>query len=165
MEYPKPGTGWHGSFELKNETLARMRRHRADDDFIRGTYVRPDIWENGRVFRGCFHGCLTTEKLAEEANMTIAQFVKVVVPKHNWNWHQEAERLFGIPWRLGELLDDIFENQETYQGAANFAVTVTAAIPVGANLSKVYNEFYLAPESDDQADHADLIIRLIKETA
>lgn len=119
---------FHGDQALRDETVARMRHHREQDDFIRGTYVQL-LGDDAPRLRGCFHGCLTAEKLVEERSV-------VMLEEDFVNWHAETERIFGIPRRLGSLLDDTFERLDA-AAAGRFAVEVTEAIPVGADLSRV----------------------------
>lgn len=126
---------WHNDPALKAAAVERMRKHREADEFIRGSYLRSDP-DKASGYKGCFHGCLTAEALAVERGVPITHLedrstVTLV------GWHAEAERIFGIPEDLASLLDDVFEDLETATSSARFAVEVTEAIPVGADLATV----------------------------
>lgn len=134
-------TAWHNDPALKAEAVARMRAHRDADEFIRGSYLRTDPDKAGG-YRGCFHGCLTTEKLAAERGVTVTSLVNQYLrdeeraPWDDIAWHDEAERIWGIPADLAGLLDDTFEWQPP-EHAGVFAVECVEAIPVGADLPQV----------------------------
>lgn len=136
---------WHGDPDLKAAAVARMRAHREADTFIQGSYFRHDP-EAARGYRGCFHGCLTTEALAAEQGVNITQLRGPV------DWIADAQQLFGIPYLLGVLLDDVFESQPTFAEAGDFAVRATEAIPVGADLSGVHDAIVEDPEFDEDTD-------------
>ena len=122
---------WHNDPALKAETVARMRAHAAADEFVQGTYATVDgdsIW-----LRGCFHGCLTVEKIAVERGLPLR---RAALWMQGESYHEHAERLWGIPRQLGQLLDSFFEELPS-DYAGRWAVAVTEAIPVGADLSLV----------------------------
>lgn len=124
---------WHGDADLKAQAVALMRAHRDADSLIQGAYALYDPTA-ARAYRGCFHGCLTTERLAAEHDMSPAEFA-LRVP--SWtDWHGEGERLWGIPADVGSLLDYCFELLPAGEHGA-FAVAATEAIPVGADLGGV----------------------------
>lgn len=136
---------WHNKPELKAEALAGMIRHRQQDDFIRGDYLAPrwgekDIKPGDSVYQGCFHGCLTTDKLAEEAGVTVEEFVRDGYDQHFRSWHEEAQRLWGIPANLGSLLDHMFESMPD-SACANFAVETIEAMQIGADLTGVCDDW------------------------
>lgn len=153
----KPVLAWHGDPELKAATVARMKAHREADDFIQRRYLLVDA-AAAKGFRGCFHGCLTAEAIAAEKSIPLAAAGDLAFWWEN-AWWEEAERLFGIPADLGALLDDIFEAQASYQAAGDFAVRVTEAIPVGADLTNVFDDF--CPAHCDHSDDVGCLIAII----
>lgn len=144
---------WHSDPGLKAAAVARMRAHREADRFIQGLFLTPD----GASFRGCFHGCLTAEAVAAERGVAVAALRDGSCSVSSW-W-AETERLFGIPKALCMVLDDAFEQDPCdVEAAANFAVDVTEAIPVGADLSAVAGLAHDEALDDDSGwDHARII--------
>jgi hypothetical protein len=128
---------WHGDPALKAEAVAAMTAHRAADEFVQGSYVDTDPG-TAAGYRGCFHGCLTVDRLAAEAGVPVVQFIERRAG--HTAWHREGERLWGIPEVVGHVLDWAFE--EVLQPGA-FAVAATEAIPVGADLSLVLSRWML----------------------
>lgn len=131
---------WHGDPDLKAEAVQRMKVHQAQDAFIQGAYFMTDTETN--QFQGCFHGCLTTEKYMEEKDISLNELNAQLLGDDGdgqvgpWHW-QQGERIWGIPADLGWLLDMMFEGHDSSEDAGKFAVEVTEAIPVGADLSDV----------------------------
>ena len=74
--------------------------------------VKGQYWEKGK---GCAVGCCV-----------------------HGNDHMRFEPEFGIPWRVAWLADDLFECLDNGE-AKVFAQDWIAAIPVGADLSRVYD--------------------------
>jgi hypothetical protein len=149
---------WHNDPALKAEALARMQAHRAADEFILGEYIEADPRATAG-FKGCFHGCLTAERLAAEKGMTPAEFAKT----RPWRaWHDEGERLWGIPAELGGLLDDTFEELDSVGDSAEFAVASVDAVAVGADLSGVVDRYTEESPADDETD-AMFVLRLLRE--
>lgn len=136
IETTAPVLAWHGNPDLKAAAVARMRAHAANDSIIRGHYGKM-LNDNPRRFAGCFHGCLTVETLAAERG---CQPVQVANTLSCSAIHEAGERLWGIPARLGAVLDEVFEGQPGY---VRFAVRATEAIPVGADLSLVVDRWML----------------------
>ena len=124
---------WHGSADLKAATVARMKLHRDHDELIAGSYLDfSDLAQRTpSKYRGCFHGCLTAERLSDERGVPVNE----VDLYGDVSWHEEAQRLYGIPVEVGALLDSVFESLDDQHGA--FAVQTLAAIPVGADLTAV----------------------------
>lgn len=130
---------WHNDPALKAAAVERMRQHREADDFIQGEYlsVKGEQWydedgyshdrDPGHPYRGCFHGCLTTDLLLAEGK-TLDEI------EESASWHRAARRLFGFPLALGAALDTWFEKCDTLEEASRYAVAITEAIPVGADL-------------------------------
>lgn len=152
---------WHNDPALKADAVTRMKKHREQDEFVQGSYVDT----SGAKVKGCFHGCLTAEKLAEEQGVPVGlvdSFAGLGRSLGWTSWHVHGERIWGIPRDLGELLDGIFEHQDGAAAAGEFAVAVTEAIPVGADLADVEEAF--RSESDVARKGApDVILRLISE--
>lgn len=138
---------WRGDPQVKANAVASMQRHRRMDRFIRGQYVMTTAYDDSIPasveWAGCFHGCLTVEALAAEKNMTVTDFIEHGAP----DWYAEGYRLWGIPYVLGETLDDMFESFEDRGAAGDWAVAITQAIPVGVDLHPLADELY--PDDDD----------------
>jgi hypothetical protein len=64
-------------------------------------------------------------------------------------WHGEVERQYGIPERVGHIIDSTFEHLKAPAHAA-FAVEVIDAIPVGADLSLVADTLWLEALTDSE---------------
>ena len=108
-----PLLAFHGSQAIKDEYLARVRDHRKQDQIRRGFY-----WEErDGVFRGCAVGCTL----------------------HSSN-HYAYETELGIPAQLAYLEDGIFENLPGDRHL-DWPLQFLEAIPVGADLHKVWWEF------------------------
>lgn len=133
-----PVLAFHGDQALRDATVARMRAHRKQDDFIQREYTLILGRTDAPRLRGCFHGCLTTERYAEVEGITLRQADRRI----GSGWHWETERLFGIPRAVGSLLDNTFEGLPAEE-AGGFAVAVTEAIPVGADLTGICDRLIL----------------------
>lgn len=127
---------WHGDPGLKTEAVARMRAHREADEFTQRAFVLVDP-DKASGYRGCFHGCLTADALIAERGVSLADLANSFM-----NWHREGEQTWGIPARLGVVLDHMFEALPAEDCAA-FAVDATEALPVGADLSQVVDRWTL----------------------
>lgn len=125
---------WHGRPELKDEVLARMIQHRANDEIIRGDYQRIDP-ELASGYKGCAIGCsLPAQPGGKE-------------PREGWHGRVQAE--YGIRAVVAGLIDDIFESLPHGEHAA-FAVDSLQAPPVGADLSRVAARLVLDVLADEQ---------------
>lgn len=141
MTAPTQVLAWRGDPAIKAEAVARMRAHREADEFMQNTYGE---MVNGRLI-GCFHGCLTVETLAAERGVDPETLL--YSRSGNDNAHllwSAGERLWGIPVDLAEQLDRLFEEFSREYAAGDWAVEVTEAIPVGADLSGVAGQFSAA---------------------
>lgn len=116
---------WHGDPALKAEVLARMIAHREADEIIQGTYRIHDP-EAASGYKGCLVGCTLPAELEDTTGCCDIR------PREGW--HRRVESLYGIPEDVAWLLDDTFEEQDTFDDAAEFAVASIEAIPVGADL-------------------------------
>lgn len=119
---------WHGDPALKAEVLARMVKHRQEDEIIKGHYRIHDL-DTASGYKGCLIGCTLPEKMEYSLRYS-GRYAE-------WpseGWHRRVESLYGIPEGVAWLLDDTFEGQGTFDEAAEFAVASIEAIPVGADL-------------------------------
>jgi hypothetical protein len=134
---PGPVLAWHGDPALKAEVLAGLYAHHAEDSIIQGTYFSPHP-ELASGFRGCAIGCVVADRVLAEAGIDKAAkrsrgafaFIETR------DLHADCERLLGIPSQVAQLVDCIFEGVHA-AAAPDFAVRVTEAIQVGADLSLV----------------------------
>jgi hypothetical protein len=104
---------WHGSSNLKAETLAQVAEHRAHDQLVTGTY-----WD-ATDGRGCAVGCLTHDPSGG---------------------HEQYPLRWGIPEELAWLEDCLFENLPL-ETALRWPERFLGAIEPGADLSTVYGRF------------------------
>jgi len=150
MELEQEGQllAWHGDPELKAYATQKMKEHRAQDEIVRGAYLRVAPGYSASGWRGCFHGCLTTDRLMEETGLSAGELYEGVLGfqayEHQFNYHNEARRLWGFPEDLSRLLDVTFESLTSPEKAAIFAVEATEAIPVGADLTGVSDQVHEA---------------------
>ena len=110
---------YKGDATLKKILLKEVLRHQKADQIVQGTYGH----ENGK-WRGCAVGCAI-----HSLNIKL---------KKEWrtNDHTVYEKELGISERLARLEDSIFEGL-TQKEAVKFPARFIAAIPVGADLSRV----------------------------
>lgn len=131
---------WFGDPALKERVVLKMKEHRAKDEIVRGTYqdffvydkelgrdvltlpTEEGVAPEGSTYKGCAVGC-TLPPISQKYD------------DGDFNWHQEVEKHYGIDSYVAWLIDEIFESQDTFEEAAQFAVDVIEAIPVGADLS------------------------------
>ena len=135
---------WHGDQELRDRIVARMRQHRTADALTRMMFQRLDPGlELG--YRGCAIGCLLDPQPPAPIDKPCTcgcgwepdpdRIHEVLEPFHGW--HGEVEAQFGIPRAVALGIDWAFEDFGDDEVAADFAVDVVEAIPVGADLSDV----------------------------
>jgi hypothetical protein len=106
---------YHASVGEKRKTLAQLRAHRKLDQIVQGTYWRE---ENGDS-RGCAVGCLT---------------------HHPRGGHDQFPDRWGVPVQIAYLMDYIFEALPVDK-AKDWPVRIMSAIPVGKDLSGVYDRW------------------------
>jgi len=123
---------FHGNPQLKADAIARMRDHVERDGIIQGSWVALNAAAPGG-YRGCFHGCLTTDLLLERG----VTFQEVACMPWFNTWYDLARDLFGFPLDLSRVLDHFFEDAPSQALAGEFAVKVLEAIPVGADLEVI----------------------------
>jgi hypothetical protein len=105
---------YHGNVSEKKATLKQLRHHRMLDQIVQGMY-----WEGNGDGRGCAVGCLT----------------------HDPNGgHDQFPERWGVPVQLAYLMDQIFEALPKDE-AVEWPVRIMSAIPVGRDLSRVYDRF------------------------
>lgn len=129
---------WHGDPELKAEVLARMIPHREQDEIIQGYYRIRDS-EKASGYKGCLVGCTLPGHLEDTKKCSPWDSNRVDRPREGW--HRRLELLYGIPADIAHLLDDTFEDQDTFEDAAEFAVASIEAIPVDADLSNLARRY------------------------
>jgi hypothetical protein len=121
---------WFGSQPLKDEVMDRLRKHRAEDDFIQGIYQTIDP-QRALGYRGCAIGCTLPKATKYDDDGGLVPPGDVTE-----DWHWAIEHFYGIPWRVAGAIDDLFEALPAEQ-CGDFAVDVIEAIPVGADLDGV----------------------------
>lgn len=129
---------WHSDPALKFDAITRVRAHAEADAIIQGDYIWLDSTAPGG-YRACHIGCLVVE-LDETTREAIAAG-REAAPDDGW--HAAAERLLGLPQRYSHLFEDIFEALPAAERSV-FAVALTEAIPVGADLERVVDEMMIA---------------------
>ncbi len=107
---------FYGDAQLKKTYLARAKKHREDDDFIKGTYGKA-VGATG--WKGCAIGCLAHS---------------------GTNSHEALSRQIGIPLWLAYLIDSLFEALPE-ASAKMFPARFIEALPVGTDLTIVYHQF------------------------
>lgn len=135
---------WHSDPALKSDAITRMRAHAEADEIIGGVYLNIDPGTPGG-YRACHIGCLVVE-LDETTREAIAAGREA---EPDDGWHAAAERLLGLPQRYSHLFEGIFEALPDAE-RSGFAVALTEAIPVGANLDRVVDEMTIALLSDPE---------------
>ena len=117
--------------KLKKEIVEEMKKHRKNDQIVKGTYGK----ENG-MFKGCAVGCAI-----HSLNIRKGKDLP-------YDGHRYFESELGIPEWLARLNDKIFEG---LPGGDNteFAVDFLQAIPVGVDLESIKWKFcsYLLKEN------------------
>ena len=129
---------WHGSPDLKEEVLLRMKEHRANDEIVQGIYRQ---WDPSAAsgYRGCFLGCTLPKE----------------VHPSPWGFHRAVQEHYGIPTPISSLIEGCFETISGpghFEEAADFAVRVVEAIPVGADLYEVFRTLAAADSTEDVLD-------------
>lgn len=144
-EVPRPQMlAWHSDPDLKAEALMRMKTHQVQDEITQGYYFSQTDAKIGSGFKGCFHGCLTSDKYMQENKLSRKKFNRMLDAmdldargdQSDW-YHRQGELIWGIPEDLGGLLDVTFESIDGPEEAAMFAVESIEAMAVGADLTGV----------------------------
>jgi hypothetical protein len=121
---------WHGDPDLKARVVAKLKQHRALDEFIQGDYQVAYGPNGAATYKGCAIGCTLPYISREERRRRTGR-------AEDFDWHKEVEKEYGIPELVARLIDNIFEAQDDFEEAGDFAVAVIEAIPVGADLSGI----------------------------
>lgn len=127
---------WHGDQALRDRIVARMHQHRAADAIVRMIYQRIDPTK-ALGYRGCAIGCLLDVQPAVASRDCDGDCCAGETAEPDDGWHKETERQFGIPVAVALGIDWAFEDFALGIEAADFAVAVAEAIPVGADLTDV----------------------------
>lgn len=117
--------------KLKDKTISDMELDIKAQRLVQGTY-----W-NSKKQNGCFVGCVI-----------------------RGDAHAKFELVLGIPRILARLADGIFEGLK-YEDAKKFSVDFLQSIPVGADLSGVWDKFAYFLLVDPECG----VIRLAKKNA
>jgi hypothetical protein len=112
---------YHNDPALKEQFVTLLKQHQAADQIVQGTY-----WSDGH---GCAVGC-SIESLRQ---------IKGLRSVDHSN-HALYEELIGVPRILARLEDGIFEGLPT-KAAHEWPVRFAEAVPVGADLSRVWPQF------------------------
>jgi hypothetical protein len=133
---------WYSNPDLKAEVMERLRAHRAEDSIVQGLYQQTDP-EAATGYRGCCIGC-TLPKLSVEERYHLDRESE---DTGRGGWWVRIERQYGIDYWVANLIDRVFESQQD-QAAGAFAVAVVNAIPVGADLTAVFDAWRDAQMDD-----------------
>ena len=115
---------YHNDQDLKDQTVALVRWHRAQDHIAQGSYYKKE----GRQIQMCAVGCTLT---------SLAKITHTSVQRDD---HGAYEGLIGVPRILAKLQDGIFEGLPV-EDAVLFPEQFLAAIRPGADLSLVWPRF------------------------
>jgi len=149
---------WHNDPQLKADTVAAMIRDREADAIVHGVYQNLDP-EKAVGFRGCAIGCLVA---AKRDPLTAPSRRDGWVDEPEPSWHLEVARLYNIPPWIAREIDDVFEGLPTGDNAhARFAVEVIEAIPTGADLWRLPEDFS-SEEYEEPEDAAAALIALLR---
>lgn len=128
---------WFGNPELKAQVVAKMKQHRAQDEIVQCNYQIKYGSPFGPVkYKGCAIGCTLPYVTKAQRMASTGGY------SDDFDWHDEVEKRYGIDAQVAYMIDEIFELQDDFQDAADFAVAVIEAIPVGADLSNVPNNIW-----------------------
>ena len=142
---------WHGDPALKARVMIKLRRHREQDELVRGVYQEKYGPEVADGYKGCLVGC-TLPWIDDIEHGDLFRF----------SYHGRLETEYGIPVELARLLDDLFEATPT-DACADFAVDSIEAIQPGADLDGIAEEYadWLAAHTrsyiDEYGDNTKLI--------
>jgi hypothetical protein len=114
-----------GDPALKERVLTGLAAHAAADELVRGVYFEQGV-DDDKV-RACSIGCTLHDLNPQLPAADHSRFVDEL----------------GIPEQLAHLIDAIFEAQPNDAAAAAWSQRVMAAIPVGADLTGVWDAYAL----------------------
>jgi hypothetical protein len=125
-------TTFNDDYNLKAQLVARAKQHRAQDDYVQGSYGNFDY----NRFRGCAVGC------------SLYDMNDVLGISFDYSDHAAYEYI-GIPRVIARLQDGIFERLPNHE-AKNWPVQFWEAMPVGVDLRYVWQRFVVAMLTDSQ---------------
>lgn len=123
---------FHNDTAIQQKYLARAERHRRHDQLIQGFYWLR-LGEGKHGMKGCAVGCL-----AHTSD----------------NPHLKLEEELDIPENFWLIVDSIFEDLKP-EDAQEWPETILAAIPLGADLSDIYDRWDKAITSANYLTHMD----------
>jgi hypothetical protein len=118
-------TAYLGDPALKTRVLTGLAAHAAADELVRGVYFEQRV-DDDKV-RACSIGCTLHDLNPQLPAADHARFVGEL----------------GIPEQIAHLIDAIFEAQPDDKAAAAWSQRIMAAIPVGADLTGVWDRYAL----------------------
>jgi hypothetical protein len=118
-------TAYLGDPALKERVLAGLAAHAAADELVRGVYFEQGVDDDS--LRACSIGCTLHD----------------LNPQLPANDHSRFVDELGIPEQIAHLIDAIFEEQPDDAAAAAWSQRIMAAIPVGADLTGVWDAYAL----------------------
>lgn len=158
---------FHGDHKLKADFLRHVEAHAANDQLRRATYgcyeqayvigVPGDL-----VWRGCAVSC-------GYRSLLLARGEPLPRSRVHYGAHNSYASGLGIPEVLVQLEDLLFEHVRDIDVALAWPLRFSRAIPVGADLRKVWNklclEFLTSPLYGLARDQSDEMIACIANTA
>jgi len=127
---------WHDRSALKQWVVDRVRLQAETGALTPTAAVAAADASLAVGYRGNLLFCMIAERLAAERGMSVAQYIAATRDGRDVHWPAETERVCGIPYAVGDLLDLCFRSLPPPE-AVRFAVTAVEAIAVGADLSLV----------------------------
>jgi hypothetical protein len=118
-------TAYLGDPALKTRVLAGLATHAAADELVQGVYFEQGV-DDDKV-RACSIGCTLHDLNPHLPAADHSRFVGEL----------------GIPAQIAHLIDAIFEAQPDNTAAAAWSQRIMAAIPVGADLTGVWDRYAL----------------------
>jgi hypothetical protein len=118
-------TAYLGDPALKTRVLTGLAAHAAADELVQGVYFEQRV-DDDKV-RACSIGCTLHD----------------LNPQLPANDHTRFVGELGIPEQIAHLIDAIFEAQPDDKAAAAWSQQIMAAIPVGADLTGVWDRYAL----------------------
>lgn len=117
---------FHGKEEFKQELIGLARKHREQDEFIKGTYSD----DEAESFRGCSVGCL------------INDINKKTGKTYEYSDHEKLAKELGWPEFVCRLQDSIFEGLPDPL-FKEWTERLIEAIPVGKDISRALPKFLI----------------------
>lgn len=145
---------FHGSHQLKRDAIYTMRHHREMEAIAQG-----EFWQDGK---GCAVGCIVAPVAASQHGISKEAIGETL------DWHEEYERILGIPYNVAEMVDDVFEKLPSSE-CLDWPEEFLKAVPVGIDLSFAFPavrhfERFLRIAKDDRHERARLGRKIILST-